>query len=53
MFPTVNTLYNALLNCPEAKDIAFSMLRIPNGGGMAVQEAVAKKWLDRTGCPIV
>ncbi|MCS6766440.1 MAG: long-chain fatty acid--CoA ligase [Candidatus Protistobacter heckmanni] len=53
MFPAVNTLYNALLNCPEAKDIDFSMLRIANGGGMAVQEAVAKKWLERTGCPIV
>ena len=30
-----------------------SGLVISNGGGMAVQEAVAKKWLAVTGCPIV
>lgn len=53
MFPAVNTLYNALINNPEFDKVDFSGLRVANGGGMAVQEAVAKKWLARTGCPII
>ncbi|WP_342052595.1 MULTISPECIES: long-chain fatty acid--CoA ligase [unclassified Cupriavidus] len=53
MFPAVNTLYNALLNHPDFDKVDFSGLRVANGGGMAVQEAVAKKWLSRTGCPII
>lgn len=53
MFPAVNTLYNALINHPEIVHVDFSGLRVANGGGMAVQEAVAKKWLAKTGCPII
>ncbi|WP_224248521.1 long-chain fatty acid--CoA ligase [Hyalangium gracile] len=53
MFPAVNTLYNALLNHPEFDTVDFSSLRVANGGGMAVQEAVARRWLERTKCPIV
>ncbi|MEP5730555.1 MAG: long-chain-fatty-acid--CoA ligase [Sulfitobacter sp.] len=52
VFPGVNTLFNALANHPEFKKLDFSQLRIANGGGMAVQKAVAQKWLDITGCPI-
>jgi long-chain acyl-CoA synthetase len=52
LFPAVNTLYNALVNNPEFAKLDFSQLVICNGGGMAVQEAVAKKWLAVTGCPI-
>jgi long-chain acyl-CoA synthetase len=52
VFPAVNTLYNALVNNPEFAKLDFSQLVICNGGGMAVQEAVAKKWLAVTGCPI-
>ena len=52
-FPAVNTLYNALVNHPDFSKLDFSHLQICNGGGMAVQEAVAKKWLAATGCPIV
>ncbi len=52
-FPAVNTLFNALANHPEFAKLDFSELAISNGGGMAVQEAVAKKWLAITGCPIV
>jgi len=52
-FPAVNTLFNALVNHPEFAKLDFSGLVISNGGGMAVQEAVAKKWLAITGCPIV
>ncbi|AOY92655.1 long-chain-fatty-acid--CoA ligase [Cupriavidus sp. USMAA2-4] len=53
MFPAVNTLYNALLNSPDIGKVDFSNLRVANGGGMAVQEAVAKQWLAKTGCPII
>jgi long-chain acyl-CoA synthetase len=53
VFPAVNTLFNVLANNPEFAKLDFSELCISNGGGMAVQEAVAKKWLAVTGCPIV
>ena len=53
IFPAVNTLFNALANNADFAKLDFSGLVISNGGGMAVQEAVAKKWLAVTGCPIV
>ncbi len=53
VFPAVNTLFNALANHPEFAKLDFSELSISNGGGMAVLEPVAKKWLAITGCPIV
>ncbi|HVL77629.1 MAG TPA: long-chain fatty acid--CoA ligase [Noviherbaspirillum sp.] len=53
LLPAVNTLYNALLNNPDFAKLDFSMLKICNGGGMAVQKAVAERWLAVTGCPIV
>ncbi len=46
----VNTLFNALLNHKDFASVDFSHLRITVGGGMAVQEAIAKKWKDVTGC---
>jgi long-chain acyl-CoA synthetase len=49
-FPAVNTLYNGLLNTPGFDQVDFSKLKISNGGGMAVQKAVAEKWLKVTGC---
>src|ERR1700712_2089092 len=52
-FPAVNTLYNALLNNPEFAKLDFSKLIAANGGGMAVQEAVAKRWFETTGSPII
>src|SRR5262245_14036800 len=52
IFPGVNTLFNGLANQPDFAKLDFSGLVITNGGGMAVQEAVAKKWLAITGCPI-
>ncbi|MGO4835953.1 AMP-binding protein, partial [Rhizobiaceae sp. 2RAB30] len=53
LIPGVNTLFNALASNPDFVKLDFSQLRIANGGAMAVQEAVAKKWLEVTGCPIV
>jgi long-chain acyl-CoA synthetase len=52
-FPAVNTLYNALLNHPDFGKIDWKMLKVANGGGMAVQKAVADKWLAATGAPIL
>jgi len=52
LFPAVNTLFNALANNAEFAKLEFSQLRVSLGGGMAVQEAVAKRWLAVTGCPI-
>lgn len=52
MLPAVNTLYNALLNHPDFSALDFSRLKVSNGGGMAVQKAVADRWMKITGCPI-
>ena len=53
MLPAVNTLYNALLNHPSFGNLDFSALKICNGGGMAVQQAVNDKWLKVTGVSII
>jgi long-chain acyl-CoA synthetase len=53
MFPAVNTLFNALVNEPAFAQLDFSGLVVSNGGGMAVQQATAQRWLQITGCPIV
>jgi long-chain acyl-CoA synthetase len=52
-FPAVNTLFNAMANHPDFGKVDWSHLKICVGGGMAVQSATAKLWLDKTGCPIV
>jgi long-chain acyl-CoA synthetase len=53
MFPAVNTLFNALANDAAFARLDFSGLVVSNGGGMAVQQATAEKWLRVTGCPVV
>ena len=50
--PAVNTLFNALANHPDFKTVDWSNLKASLGGGMAVTSAVAKLWLEKTGCPI-
>jgi long-chain acyl-CoA synthetase len=52
IFPAVNTLFNALLNHPDFDRVDWSHLVVSLGGGTAVQSSVAKRWLERTGCPI-
>jgi len=52
-FTGVNTLFATLLNTPGFADLDFSSLRLTIGGGMAVQEAISRKWLEVTGQPIV
>ncbi|RAP28492.1 long-chain-fatty-acid--CoA ligase [Candidatus Marinamargulisbacteria bacterium SCGC AG-343-D04] len=46
----VNTLFNALMNHPSFSKIDFSSLKLSLGGGMAVQQDVAKRWKELTGC---
>ena len=52
-FPAVNTLFNAMANHADFGTVDWSRLVISVGGGMAVQSATAKLWLEKTGCPIV
>jgi len=49
----VNTLFNALANHPDFAKLDFSTLQISFAGGMAVQKAVAEKWQQITGKPLV
>ena len=52
-FTGVNTLFNGLLNAPGFAQLDFSGLRMSLGGGMAVQRAVAERWKQVTGRPLV
>ena len=52
VFPAVNTLFNALANNDDFKKLDFKSLILSLGGGMAVQQAVAEKWLKLTGSAI-
>jgi len=52
-FPAVNTLFMAMANHADFGTVDWSGLVISVGGGMAVQSATAKLWLEKTGCPIV
>jgi long-chain acyl-CoA synthetase len=45
----VNTLFNGMMHRPEFGDIDWSHLKLSIGGGMAVQDAVAKEWHKKTG----
>lgn len=49
----VNTLFNALLNNAGFRALDFSRLRLTLGGGMAVQAAVAQRWEQTTGMPLI
>ena len=49
----VNTLYNGLLNTPAFASVDFSRLKLAVGGGMAMQRAVADRWREVTGVPVV
>lgn len=45
----VNTLFNGMMHRPEFKELDFSKTKLAIGGGMAIQDAVAKKWHKLTG----
>ncbi len=52
-FPAVSTLFNAVASHADFAKVDWSHLKISVGGGMAVQSATARLWLEKTGCPIV
>lgn len=49
----VNTLFNALVHNDEFKKLDFSSFKLALGGGMAVQRAVANRWGEITGKPLL
>ncbi|MBU4282718.1 MAG: AMP-binding protein [Gammaproteobacteria bacterium] len=53
LLPAVNTLFNALLQDPQFRQLDFSSLALSQAGGMAASESTAKQWLKVTGCPMI
>ncbi|KPQ22929.1 MAG: long-chain acyl-CoA synthetase [Halomonas sp. HL-48] len=51
-FIGLNTLFNALCNREDFKQLDFSKLHLTISGGMALTKTSAKRWEDVTGCPI-
>ncbi len=49
----VNTLFSGLLHNEHFKECDFTYLHGAIGGAMAIQDAVANKWEEVTGTPIV
>lgn len=49
----VNTLFNGLLNTDGFANLDFSAFRLALGGGAAVQKAVADRWQQVTGKPLL
>lgn len=52
-FTGVNTLFNGLLNNEDFRKLDFSHLKLTLGGGMAVQKAVAERWMQVTKRPLI
>ena len=52
-FPAVNTLFNALVNNEEFKQLNHSRLKVAMGGGMAVLPSTAEAWKRVTGTNII
>ena len=53
LLPAVNTLFNALLQDPQFRQVDFSQLLFGQAGGMAASEATARQWLAVTGSPMI
>lgn len=51
--PAVNTLFIGLLNDPKFEKLDFSKLLFAVGGGAATQRAVAERWQQVTGRPLL
>lgn len=49
----VNTLFNALLNNENFRELDFSALKLSVAGGMSVNQAVADRWHKLTGTNII
>ncbi|GGX82764.1 long-chain-fatty-acid--CoA ligase [Litchfieldella qijiaojingensis] len=51
-FIGLNTLFNALCNRDDFKQLDFSHLKLTISGGMALTKAAAQRWEEITGCPV-
>jgi len=51
-FVGLNTLFAALCNNEEFRQLDFSGLRVTFSGGMPLQQTVAQRWQEVTGCGI-
>ena len=51
-FVGLNTLFAALCNNEDFRQLDFSALKMTVSGGMALQIATAKRWTEVTGCQI-
>ncbi|MFF7708324.1 long-chain-fatty-acid--CoA ligase FadD1 [Pseudomonas sp. NPDC007930] len=51
-FVGLNTLFVALCNNADFRRLDFSHLKVTLSGGMALQQPVAERWQEVTGCPI-
>jgi long-chain acyl-CoA synthetase len=49
----LNTLFVALMDHPEFKNLDFSRLKVTNSGGTALVKATAERWKAITGCTVV
>ncbi len=49
----VNTLFNALANHPDIKDVDFSHTKVCVAGAMALQKAVKENWKRATGADVI
>jgi long-chain acyl-CoA synthetase len=49
----VNTLFNALLNAPAIREVDASALKVAVAGGMALHRAVAQRWQETMGVPLI
>jgi long-chain acyl-CoA synthetase len=53
VFAGVNTLFKGLLITPGFDTLDFSALKFVIGGGMPIEEAVARRWRETTGRAII
>lgn len=51
-FAGLNTLFVALMNNDDFKDVDCSALKLVISGGMALNRSTAERWQAMTGCPI-
>jgi long-chain acyl-CoA synthetase len=49
----LNTLFVALMDHPDFKNLDFSHLKVTNSGGTALVKATAERWQSLTGCAVV
>lgn len=51
-FAGLNTLFVALMNNEDFKNVDFSALKLTISGGMALTKSAAERWEQVTGCPV-